>query len=344
MNKKIKIVLILSATFIIFFCTYFLLNNNDENIKEKNSKPDIKEEKIEKNNFVSYNGYLSIKDNTLVNQYNEKIQLKGMSSHGMQWYSRFTNEEMISKLKNEWNTNLFRIAMYTKEGGYLDDKSIKNKVYDVINLAIKYDMYVIVDWHILSDYDPLMYKEDAKEFFMEVSKKYKDYPNVIYEVCNEPNGNVTWEDNIKPYATEVINVIRENNKKSIIIVGTPTWSQDVDKVINNQIDDKNTMYALHFYAGTHTSWLRDRVKNVINEVPIFVSEWGTSDASGNNGVYLDESRKWIDFMNEYNISWANWSLSDKNESSALLIEGSPVNSLDDEYLSESGKFIKEVVK
>lgn len=344
MNKKIKIVLILLVTFIIFFGIYFLLNNNQTSDKEKPTKTEIKEEKKEKNNFVSYNGYLSIKDNKLVNQYNENIQLKGMSSHGMQWYSKFANEEMISKLKNEWNTNLFRIAMYTKEGGYLDDKSIKNKVYNVIDLAIKYDMYVIVDWHILSDYDPLMYKEDAKEFFMEVSKKYKDYPNIIYEICNEPNGNVTWDDNIKPYATEVISVIRENTKKSIIIVGTPTWSQDVDKIVNNKIDDKNVMYALHFYAGTHTQYLRDRVKNTINEIPIFVSEWGTSDASGNNGVYLEESKKWIDFMDEYNLSWANWSLVDKNESSALLKEGSPVNSLDDEYLSESGKFIKEVIK
>ena len=104
------------------------------------------------------------------------------------------------------------------------------------------------------------------------------------------------------------------------------------------------MYALHFYSGTHTDYLREKAKDALTKIPIFVSEWGVSDASGNGGVYLDEARKWIDFMNENNISWANWSLSDKNESSALLINGSPNNSLDDNYLTESGKFIKQVMK
>ena len=186
----------------------------------------------------------------------------------------------------------------------------------------------------------MMHKEEAKEFFNEISNKYKDVPNVIYEICNEPNGNVTWE-NIKPYAEEIISVIRNNSKKSIIVVGTPTWSQDVDKI--DKINDQNTMYALHFYSGTHKEDLRNRAKSVINNIPIFVTEWGVSDASGNNGVYLDEAQKWIDFMNENNISWANWSLSDKNESSALLLPNSSKDKIKDENLSESGKFVKKVM-
>ena len=225
----------------------------------------------------------------------------------------------------------------------LNNKNIENEVTNVVDIAIKLDMYVIIDWHILSDNNPQTYKEEAKDFFKRMSEKYKDYPNVIYEICNEPNGNVTWNEDIKPYAEEVINIIRENSKDSIIIVGTPTWSQDVDKAKENPINDKKVMYALHFYAGTHTEYLREKAKSVLTSIPIFVSEWGVSDASGNGGVYLEEAQKWIDFMKENNISWANWSLSDKNESSALLKSGSPNNSLDDNCLSESGKFIKRVM-
>lgn len=296
------------------------------------------------NNLVSSNGWLKIKDNTLVNEKENKIQLKGISSHGIQWYGDYSNESMIKSLRDNWGTNLFRIAMYTEEGGYIQNRNLKEKVTGIVDTAIKLDMYVIIDWHILSDNDPMIHKEEAKEFFMEISKKYKDYPNVIYEICNEPNGNITWDSNIKPYAEEVINVIRENSKNSIIIVGTGTWSQDVDKAAENPINDSNVMYALHFYAGTHTEWLRERVKNALVKIPIFASEWGVSDASGNGCVYLEEAQKWTEFMKENNISFANWSLSDKNESSALLLPNSSKNEIKDENLSESGKFVKQAIK
>lgn len=348
-NKKIYLILI---TFLISFSLGLMLGiniksvdkqsiKNDKIEEEQNIEEEEKDETITKNNLVSYNGWLNIENNTLVNSHHEKIQLRGMSTHGIQWYGEFANFSMIQSLRDEWNSNVFRVAMYTLEGGYIQNRDLKNKLIEIIDNVIKLDMYVIIDWHILSDGNPNIHKNEAKEFFNEISKKYKDIPNVIYEICNEPNGNVTWENDIKPYAEEIINVIRNNSKNSIIIVGTSTWSQDVDKV--DKINDKNTMYSFHFYSGTHKDELRNRVKNVINNIPIFVTEWGTSDASGNNGVYLDEAQKWIDFMNENNISWINWSLSDKNESSALLLPNSDKFKISDDSLSESGKFVKKVM-
>ena len=329
------------------------ISSNDEDKKDNESNDDSNQKNDEnnnlndnksKNNLVSYNGWLKIENNTLVNERKEKIRLKGISTHGLQWYSKYANYDMMKSLKEELGINLFRIAMYTEENGYIYNKSLKNKVEEIVENAKKLDMYVIIDWHILSDEDPLMHKEEAKEFFREMSLKYKDYPNVIYEICNEPNGNVTWENNIKPYAEEVIKEIRENSKKSIIIVGTPTWSQEVDKPAKNKINDELVMYALHFYSGTHTEWLRERVKEALKDIPIFVSEWGVSDASGNGGVYKEETIKWINFMKENNLSYAVWSLSDKNESSALLIPGASENKIIDDNLSEAGKIIKSVIK
>ena len=319
-------------------------NESNDDSNQKNDENNNLNDNKSKNNLVSYNGWLKIENNTLVNERKEKIRLKGISTHGIQWYSKYANYDMMKSLKEELGINLFRIAMYTEENGYIHNKSLKNKVEEIVENAKKLDMYVIIDWHILSDGDPLMHKEEAKEFFREMSLKYKDYPNVIYEICNEPNGNVTWENNIKPYAEEVIKEIRENSKKTIIIVGTPTWDQEVDKPAKNKINDELVMYALHFYSGTHTEWLRERVKEALKDIPIFVSEWGVSDASGNGGVYKEETIKWINFMKENNLSYAVWSLSDKNESSALLIPGASENKIIDDNLSEAGKLIKSVIK
>ena len=319
-------------------------NESNDDSNQKNDENNNLNDNKSKNNLVSYNGWLKIENNTLVNEKKEKIRLKGISTHGLQWYSKYANYDMMKSLKEELGINLFRIAMYTEENGYIYNKSLKNKVEEIVENAKKLDMYVIIDWHILSDGDPLMHKEEAKEFFREMSLKYKDYPNVIYEICNEPNGNVTWENNIKPYAEEVIKEIRENSKKSIIIVGTPTWDQEVDKPAKNKVNDELVMYALHFYSGTHTEWLRERVKEALKDIPIFVSEWGVSDASGNGGVYKEETIKWINFMKENNLSYAVWSLSDKNESSALLVSGASANMVTENSLSEAGKLIKSIIK
>ena len=231
--------------------------------------------------------------------------------------------------------------MYTKEGGYVDNKNIYDTLLNDIELVINNDMYVIVDWHILSDNNPNINKEEAKEFFRKITSKYKDTPNVIYEICNEPNGGTNWSD-VKSYADEIIPIIRENSKNSIIIVGTPTWSQDVDSVIGNKVNDNNTMYALHFYSGTHKEFLRDKAKRALdNGVPIFISEFGVSAADGNGGVYLEEADKWFNFIKENNLSYVNWSLADKNETSALLLPNNKI--IGDNTLSESGKYIKNIL-
>lgn len=312
-----------------------------QEVKEKKmNKKEKQDVVVEKNNYVSYNGNLKLDGNNIVNKYNEKITLKGISSHGLQWFNYLVTDENIKTIKS-WNSNVFRLAMYTKEGGYIDNKDIYNDLIKDIDLVIDNDMYVIVDWHILSDNNPNNYKNEAIEFFDKISSKYKDTPNIIYEICNEPNGGTNWND-IKSYADDVVKTIRKNSN-NIIIVGTPTWSQDVDNVIGNKIDDQNTMYAVHFYSGTHKEYLREKVKKALdNNVPVFISEFGVSDASGNGGVYLDEANKWMDFIKENNLSFINWSLADKDESSALLKPNNKV--VTDDALSESGNWIKNTIK
>lgn len=348
MKKILKYIIIICLLLVLVLITLKLINKDQEkNNKIKDTtKTEIQKEEIkqEKNNYVSYNGNLKIEKNNLLNKNNEVFVLKGISTHGIQWYDQYANLKVIKTLKEEWNTNVFRIAMYTEENGYIYNKDIKNKVMEIVDLATKLDMYVIIDWHILSDGNPNIHKDEAKSFFEEMAKKYRNTPNIIFEICNEPNGNVNWNNDIKPYAEEIITMIRKYSD-NIIIVGTGTWSQDILDASNNPINEKNIMYACHFYAGTHTYWLRDRITQAREKgIAIFVSEWGTSRADGNGGVFKEESLKWLKYMKENNISWVNWSLSDKNETSALLLPGTPNDNIDDKYLSESGKFIKEQLK
>ena len=161
---------------------------------------------------VSYNGWLTVDGSRLLNQHKEEVPLKGVSSHGIQWFGELYNKQSIEKLK-AMGTNVFRVAMYTNpdDDGYVANRELKNKVFELIDACIELDMYVIVDWHILNDNKPTMYQTDAKEFFNEVSAKYHGKPNVIYEICNEPNGDADWENDVKGYAEDVIGTIRDNS-------------------------------------------------------------------------------------------------------------------------------------
>lgn len=288
---------------------------------------------------------LHVEGSMLCDANGELVQLRGISTHGLAWFPQYVNEECFKELKEDWNANVVRLAMYTAEnGGYCtggDKDALKQLVMDGVEYATKNDLYVIIDWHILSDNNPNTYKEESKKFFDEMSEAYKDYPNVIYEICNEPNGGTSWKD-VKSYAEEVIAVIRENDEDNIIIVGTPNWSQYVDQAAADPITEyDNIMYALHYYAATHKDDLRKKMVNAYNAgLPIFVTEYGICDASGNGAIDRNQADAWIKEMNNYGISYVAWNLSNKNETSAIIKSScNKVSGFGKDDLSESGKWL-----
>ncbi len=289
---------------------------------------------------ISYHGRLRVSGTRLMDENGRDVVLHGMSSHGMQWYPHFARLQGIQTTKT-MGANVFRIAMYTDEGGYLTKKNIADDVIKAVDDTLALDMYAIIDWHILHDNNPMEHIREAQDFFEMMSGRYANEKGVIYEICNEPNGpEVTWSRCVKPYAERVIPVIRRHAPEALILVGCPTWSQDVDICAEDPLDCSNIMYTLHFYAGTHGDELREKcIKALGMGAPIFASEWGTSAADGNGGVFLRESDVWLDFLSRNGISWCNWSLADRDETSAALRPGAPDGGWTSEHLSESGRYV-----
>ena len=321
---------------------------------EVNEKDAAAEQKsMENGDYIlarpSQNGALSVKGTQLVDEKGQAVQLRGISTHGIAWFPDFVNQDAVTQLSEDWGANLFRIAMYTDEnGGYCTDgekEKLKALVTDGVEYAKQADMYVIVDWHILHDSNPLTHKAEALQFFKEMTEKLKGEKHVLYEICNEPNSGCSWED-IKTYANEVIPVIRENAPEAVILVGTPTWSQEIEKPQNDPITGyDNIMYTLHFYAATHKEDLRSKMVNAVEAgTPVFVSEYGLCDASGNGGNELGQAQSWIDTMDQHGISYAVWSFCNKEETSALIASSCRKTSdFTREDLSESGKWIYDML-
>ena len=282
---------------------------------------------------------LQVKD-----KYNQPFTLRGASTHGMHWGDgeTFLNKTAFQNLRDEWGVNMVRLVSYVTQGGYTQgskdklDKHIQKGVSNLTELG----MYAIIDWHVHAE-NPNDKKSEAIQFFDTYSKKYKDQSNIIYEICNEPTGT-PWNQ-IRPYAVDVVNTIRANDPDAIIVVGTNTWSQDVDKVATNggKIDDPNVMYTIHFYSGSHGESLREKVRTALKAgTPVFCTEFGVCDASGNGGFNLEEADRWIDFFEENGISYCCWSLSKKNESASMLSpECNKVNGFTNADLGATGAWL-----
>jgi len=292
-------------------------------------------------NPVDVHGDLSVSGNRIVDQNNAVVSFAGNS---MFWSNtnfeaeRFYNANVVSWLKQDWNTTIIRAAMGVElSGGYLNDPNAnKERVKTIVDAAIAEGLYVIIDWH---SHEAEHHRQEAIDFFKEMANLYGGHPNVIYEIYNEPI-HVSWSNDVKPYAEAVISEIRAIDPDNLIIVGTPTWSQDVDAASNDPITSStNIAYTLHFYAGTHRASLRSKAQTALNNgIALMVTEWGTVNADGNGNVDHNSTDEWMDFLEANDISH-------KNEGASILQPGSSSNgNWSDSSLTESGLKVKNIVE
>lgn len=289
-------------------------------------------------------GKLKVIGAQLSSQDGVPVQLRGVSTHGLAWFPQYVNQQFFDELASDWGANVVRLAMYTSEsGGYCTDGDkgeLEQLVIDGVAYAEQADLYAVVDWHVLNDQDPNVYVDQAKAFFDKMSRQFAANDNVIYEICNEPNGSATWTQ-VKSYAEQVIPVIRANDPEAVVVVGTPTWSQDIDKAASDPLEFDNIMYALHFYAATHQQDLRDRLKAAVEGgLPVFVTEFGICDASGSGALDYDSADAWVELMDDLDVSYICWNLSNKDESSALFLPScDKVSGFTVDDLSDQGRWL-----
>ncbi|MDR2806396.1 MAG: glycoside hydrolase family 5 protein, partial [Dysgonamonadaceae bacterium] len=172
--------------------------------------------------LVGKHGQLSVKGTALVDQNGDTLVLRGVSFGWHCWWAKYYTADAVTTLKSDWNAEVVRAAIGVEpEDAYLTNSAMAMTcLTNVIDAAIANDMYVIVDFHAHQ-----IHLDAAKRFFTDVAAMYKDVPNVIYEIFNEPWGDMPW-DSVKAYSIETIETIRSIDPDNIILVGSPHWDQD----------------------------------------------------------------------------------------------------------------------
>jgi endoglucanase len=291
---------------------------------------------------VKQHGRLRVQGNTIVGEHGMPVRLRGMSMFWSQWMGQYWNPDTIRWLKEDWHVSFIRAAMGVEQGGYLENPDAeKAKLQAVVDACIDAGIYVVIDWHAYHGEDHV---EEAKAFFSEMAQRYGDKPHVLFETYNEPQ-QVDWSGVIKPYHEQVVPVIREHSD-NVIILGTRTWSQEVDVASEDPVLGDNLAYTVHFYAASMGADLRGKVSTALaNGIAIFATEWGTCEYTGDGRLDLDESQAWQDFMEENHISDSNWAISNKEESCSALRGGaSGSGGWSEGDLTESGAWVRNSIQ
>jgi len=291
---------------------------------------------------VEMHGQLRVQGNRVVDANGNPAQFTGMSLFWSQWMGQYWNANAVDWLIDDFGCTLIRCAMGVDQGGYLENpEGEKAKVRAVVNQAIARGIYVIIDWH---DHHAENHVSQSIQFFNEMAQQYGSFPNVLFETYNEPL-QVSWSGVVKPYHERIVPVIRAHSQ-NIIMLGTTTWSQDVEIAAADRVAGDNLAYVFHFYATSHKDGNRAKAQQALDAgVALFGSEWGTCDASGNGAYDFDSTRVWLNFMKDNHISWANWAVADKDESASIIRPGASGNGgWADSQLTESGRFIRSVLR
>lgn len=314
--------------------------------------------KVDAQTIVEQHGQLHVDGNRIKDEHGEITQLRGMSFFWHQWdeSAYYMNEEVISWLVEDWKIQLVRVPIgvrnddctvmgtavkddFTAACGGPDTLSTGKEwgyatARMAIDAAIANGIYVTLDWHTHD-----IHLEEAKEFFSTMAEEYGDYPNITYEIFNEPTGSSwtdlheTWPD-IKEYALEIIPVIRAHDPDNIIIVGTPFYSQFVDHAADDPItvdsDGEaitNIAYTIHAYTGTHGQETLDRANYALDKgLALWMTECGRvgTNFGPNNNVNYKQWKMWEEWMDNNGVSWTKWSLGKKHEVSSSLMPSASV--------------------
>ncbi|MBR2210678.1 MAG: cellulase family glycosylhydrolase [Fibrobacter sp.] len=271
---------------------------------------------------------------------NTPVKVRGMSLY---WSvhsnaTEFYNDDAVSNMVRNMKIEVIRIPVATEEncwsedcaGGYMNPGYFQGKpnkehqqalVDKVVQSAVKNDIYVIIDWH---SHTANNQTSEAKSFFSYMAQQYGDLDNVIFEVFNEPIAQ-DW-GTIKNYADEIITEIRKYSS-NLILVGSRSYDQYPDEAINNPINDKNVAYSFHYYANSHSpkggTGEGDNAARAIKAgLPVFVSEWGTANADGGGAPNDYANNQWQQWLDDYDLSAANWSASRIEEGTAAFTTNS----------------------
>lgn len=260
--------------------------------------------------------WLHIDGINIKDEFNNKIILRGVSLPDLAHndYRKGTGKspiELISLLTNkelDWYSNVIRLPVYPVwDTGYNINprKYYDNYIKPSVEKCVEKNIYCIIDWHYIED--PTTVDKETRAFWTDIAPKFKNNPNILFEVFNENSTNMSWTE-WKSIVQPWVDLIRSYAPKNLILVGAPQYAQHLYDAPKYPIEGKNIVYVAHIYPGLDQALWNSWIFNVANQIPIFITEWGFRDGADypTNGTITSFGLPLKKKMEKFNLSWTSW--------------------------------------
>ncbi len=221
---------------------------------------------------------------------------------------------MATDSANGWYARVVRFPVYpdaidgTPGWNANPDAYYNNLLKPAIDNCVAKQIYCIIDWHYISDYNSSAIDTSTRNFWSYVAPKFANTPNVIFELYNEPinpDNWSTWKATAQPW----VNLIRAVAPNNLILIGGPRWSQNVAEAASNPFTGGNIVYVCHIYPqhggqSTWDSWFG----NSSATVPYFITEFGWRNGGSNptSGTTSGFGTPFMAYLDNKGVSWTAW--------------------------------------
>ncbi|GAB3017222.1 glycoside hydrolase family 5 protein [Natronobiforma cellulositropha] len=293
------------------------------------------------------------------------------SNNDAPYYKLFVEDQIeLATDEETWFSRIIRLPMQPQDigdhgAGAVDPVAfteeelleyLETHVDSAVEKCKEVGAYIILDYHRHypegPDWDDPDLDEEIRLFWEVVAPRYADQSHVIYEMYNEPTtpyAGQEWGVDVEMESEEAeetwlewrataqpwVDLIREHAPHTLIIIGSPRWSQWTYWAPHHEFEGENLAYAAHIYTQEDMRPLGTYFGEPSEEVPVFMTEFGF----GGPQPYLEGTREvhgaqFSDLYEEYDrMHWTAWCFDFDWEPSML--------SRDYEIKNEWGEWVQE---
>jgi endoglucanase len=280
---------------------------------------------------------LQVQGNKLLNAKGEAVWLRGVNIASLEWSNQGEHmDEAFHQAMAGWRANVIRMPVaqdrwFGKAAHQADHGAGYRTIVDrLVETCAGAGAYIDLDLHWsntgkwsneggkLSQHE--MPDQFSILFWRDVATRYKNHPNVIFGLYNEPH-DVSWsvwrdggnvsekpskrDTNQVPISYEAVGLqklydtVRSAGAENVVTISGLEWGYDLSGVLQGHaIQGTNIVYETHPYPFKK-EW--DKRFGAVSDVhPVFMGEWG-------GGVKdLDYGRQLTVYARAHHLHWTAW--------------------------------------
>ena len=280
----------------------------------------------------------------VLNANGKPVWLYGVNIASLEWRNDGDHvQESVNRAIHDWKVNLIRLPLAQDRWfGKMKDQTDGGAAYraivdNLVDTCAMAHVYIDLDLHWsdcgtwvneggrLGQHN--MPDRNSVTFWHDMATRYKNHPNVIFGLYNEPH-DVSWEvwhnggmtDDLPPKwnrdqtktrydsagMQKLFDAVRATGAQNLVTIAGLDWGYDLSGVLQGYaISGTNYVYETHPYPNKPV-WDK-RFGEVSRHYPVYLGEWGFGDRnlSGTNG--LAYGQRLMGYAKEHGIQmWTAW--------------------------------------